>query len=213
MVNILYEFRKTYRWLLCAMALITAFGMISCAEDIPQEELKPQVQTVFDPSTGQVPYPNDVLYSFSVEVDDEGNVTENGHVDLPVPEDPMQKALFENINMLNGFSNYTPASVEIAKIGDIGIDPATINKDSVVLMGVDRDYFALIVAGMSQGKSIAEITGREIWKIPMTFLGFCLILILPCRLILPICLFTTKKQEALTSTSLRPCRNAGNTLS
>ena len=162
MVNILFEFRQKYRVLFFAMLVPAAFMWISCAEDLPQESLAPQVQTVFDPSTGEVPFPNDVLYSMSVEVDGEGNVIENGHVNLPVPEEPTQKALFETLNTLNGFSNYTPASVGLMTVGDDAVNPATINKESVILIGVDRDYFAQIVAGMSQGKTIEEITDRDL---------------------------------------------------
>jgi hypothetical protein len=85
-----------------------------------------QPMTVFDPTRGEVPFPNDVLIDQAT-----------GRVNLPIaPGDP-QAALKMELNQLDGFSTSAPETVAVDTAG-VGLDAATVSAGrSVLLINLD----------------------------------------------------------------------------
>ncbi|QDV06350.1 hypothetical protein Poly30_18590 [Planctomycetes bacterium Poly30] len=145
--------------------LLIGFGLLaaSCADDDnPTSQIRVPTVARFAPSAGEIPFPNDLLYSGSLD----------GTLNLPVadPTDPTDP--FIALNTLDGFSPVAPGSVTFTR----PLDPATVIPGDTVRMfevtvstasspvggpvaSIDRELvagveFAAVVSG---GNSIAVL--------------------------------------------------------
>ncbi len=151
------EFLKRRGLLFLLLGVVSAFAILSCSEDIPYEKLNSMLQTVFDPSTGEIPFPNDVLYETTVEGYEDGEPKDTGHVAIPETGNAAMDSLIAGLNTLDGFSAWIPPYLGIKSIEGAELDESTLSKDSVKLFSLDRDMFAGLIEGVSQGKTLEQV--------------------------------------------------------
>lgn len=94
---------------------------------------------IYSPSTGQVPLPNDLLFSGSVD----------GTLNAPAPSTPSQEPLFDAINALDGWSTTAPISIAFSDT----IDPATVTPGAVRV-------FEVTTAGLTSGNAVTGVTAE-----------------------------------------------------
>lgn len=134
-------------------ALLLALALTACAP--PEERLLPlTVQPVFDPSSGQIPTPNDLVRDGVA-----------GHLALPLSAElPGAEKEFRTwLNGLDGWPTATPAKV---KFGG-ALDPAHIDGDGVRVFEVGADgKLTLVEVGLSWSEPDALLTAYPVggWK-------------------------------------------------
>ena len=105
------------RGLLIGLALFAA----SCADDEdPVSQLRTPTQARFSPSAGEIPIPNDLLYSGSVD----------GTLNLPIEDPAVTSDPFIALNTLDGWSPVAPANVSFTR----NLDPTTVIPGDTVRM-------------------------------------------------------------------------------
>lgn len=93
---------------------------------------------IYSPASGEVPLPNDLLFSGSVD----------GTLNAPSPTDPSQQGLFDAINALDGWSTTAPIAIAFSE----SIDPASVTGNVRV--------FEVSTAGLTLGNAVTGITSE-----------------------------------------------------
>lgn len=94
------------------IVLLVALGASSCSDGLNVIAESHAVQFVYSPSTGEVPLPNDILFSGSTDAT----------LNLPAATNPAQQPIFDALNSLDGWATSSPGSFSFAA----GVDPATV---------------------------------------------------------------------------------------
>ncbi len=105
------------RGLLIGLAIFAA----SCADDEdPVSQVRTPTTARYAPSAGEIPIPNDLLYSGSLD----------GTLNIPIEDPTMTSDPFIALNTLDGWSPVAPANVSFSR----DLDPATVIPGDTVRM-------------------------------------------------------------------------------
>ncbi len=127
------------------------------------------VQTVFDPANSDIPYPNDVIYEMNADWPDGELPKDTGKLALPLsapgltcdkikPTDSQTDQMMCAINATyNGFSAWVPPYLSIETMGSVDVDPATVTKESVIMLGLSRDVFTGMAGMIAQGATMTQV--------------------------------------------------------
>ncbi|ABZ77169.1 conserved hypothetical protein [Shewanella halifaxensis HAW-EB4] len=155
--------------LFLGVAITSALGLSACSEDTydelvdKTEPLVPQSVIVFDPGNGELPKPNDILFSG----------TTDGTINIPKSDDPTAPSE-ENgdytdptiaLGALDGWSTTAPISIEVAPAMDNDGAMLTLSKVSVEQPGAVKMFEATVGGGLSSDpecKSAPDITACKV---------------------------------------------------
>lgn len=130
-----------------ALLLGLMLGLIGCGDDVESlnEDQKPGAYTVFDPDSGDIPYPNGLLFSDS----------EDGTLNLPYTPGAADAPVIAALNALDGFSTTSPITLSLTapvddaslaagvhlfevKVGTVpGGIPAVTDTEAALVFGTD----------------------------------------------------------------------------
>ncbi|MFT7485630.1 MAG: hypothetical protein ACI9F9_001480 [Candidatus Paceibacteria bacterium] len=121
--------------------LASLFGA-ACSSDLTVVAEPTSVQFVYSPATGQVPLPNDILFSGSLDAT----------LNLPPAAVMAQQPLFDSLNSLDGWSTSAPGSFAFAS----GVDPATVTAGTTVRL-FEVTLAVSGTTGLTLGQSVTDV--------------------------------------------------------
>ncbi|MCL1051449.1 lipase [Shewanella abyssi] len=139
--------------LFLGVAITSALGLTACSEDSynelvdKTEPLVPQSVIVFDPANGELPLPNDILFSG----------TTDGTINIPQDDDPTKPSEANGdysdpmiaLGALDGWSTTAPISIVVAPATDSDGTVLTLSKTSVAQAGAVRMFEATVGGSLS----------------------------------------------------------------
>ncbi|QQX78695.1 lipase [Shewanella sp. KX20019] len=139
--------------LFLGVAITSALGLTACSEDSynelvdKTEPLVPQSVIVFDPGNGELPLPNDILFSGTLD----------GTINIPQDDDPTKPSEANGdytdpsiaLGALDGWSTTAPISIEVAPAMDSDGTVLTLSKASVEQPGAVRMFEATVGGSLS----------------------------------------------------------------
>ncbi|GIU05245.1 lipase [Shewanella sp. c952] len=139
--------------LFLGVAITSALGLTACSEDSynelvdKTEPLVPQSVIVFDPAGGELPLPNDILFSGTLD----------GTINIPEDKDPTKPSEKKGdytdpsiaLGALDGWSTTAPISIEVAPATDSDGTVLTLSKVSVEQPGAVRMFEATVGGSLS----------------------------------------------------------------
>ena len=134
--------------LFLGVAITSALGLTACSEDSynelvdKTEPLVPQSVMVFDPGNGELPLPNDIL--FSGTLDGTLNIPDEAADGSSDYTDPSMA-----LGALDGWSTTAPISIAVAPATDNDGTVLTLSKSSVEQPGAVRMYEATVGGALS----------------------------------------------------------------
>ncbi|MBM4386205.1 MAG: Ig-like domain-containing protein, partial [Deltaproteobacteria bacterium] len=138
-----------------------ASALFSCMPDIGKEEYLPRIHAEFDPASGTIPTPNDLLLDQktglvaipTVEKDEDGN-------DAALFPPAMTEFVTGYVNTLNGFVRESTLTATFS--GD-SVDANTLNGDNILIYDV-TELAAKIVKGESVEGTVPALQDGFIYK-------------------------------------------------
>ncbi|MCL1124987.1 VolA/Pla-1 family phospholipase [Shewanella surugensis] len=147
--------------LMLSVAIASTFGLTACGEDSSDEVtekteiLTPWSQIVFDPSTGAMALPHDLLL----------NGTTDGTLNIPGEESGDYTDPAIALGALDGWSTTAPIAISVELENDAAGEPLTISAASVTLPGAVRMFEAVSGGALSkvdECKEHASITACQV---------------------------------------------------